>query len=188
VPQLDDDSSFPVALDPSSSKLAAPAVMIGAKVPGTIRLWNLDTGKREASIDAHAGWIQALAYSPDGELLASGGDDGLAKLWDAGGVLIRTLGGHTAEVWSIAFSSDGKRVLTGSADGTAILWDVSTGEQLAVIAAPPDGWLVITPSGVAGADGAESALFWQVGSIRLPGYVGWQRESARGSIGRIFGS
>ena len=79
----------------------------------------------------HSGSVNSVAYSPDGKLLASGGSDGVIKLWHVPtGSELRALSGHADAVRSVAFSPDGKVIASGSADQTIILWDALSGRQL----------------------------------------------------------
>lgn len=84
------------------------------------------------TLKGYPGRITSLAVSPDGQIIAAGGNAGMAILWDAeSGEKIGTLRGHTDTIWRIVFSSDGKKVATASFDKTARVWDVSEQRELA---------------------------------------------------------
>ncbi len=91
-------------------------------------------------LGAHGGGAWALAFAPDGQLLASGGGDGKVKLWD----LVKrqdraTLTGHTGAIAAVAFSPDSNTLATGGGfrDGLIRLWDVPTGKRRDVFGIPP---------------------------------------------------
>ncbi|MFS8779309.1 hypothetical protein [Synechococcus sp. W55.1] len=68
--------------------------------------------------------ITALAISPDGNLLAAGGDDGIIRLWDPhAGELLQTLAGHKGSIEALAISPDGTFLVSGGADKTVRVWD-----------------------------------------------------------------
>jgi WD40 repeat protein/uncharacterized protein YjbI with pentapeptide repeats/Mrp family chromosome partitioning ATPase len=80
---------------------------------------------------AHVGAVNTLAYSPDGHHIASGGDDGTLRLWDAAsGQCLRVMEGHKGAVNTLAFSPDGRHIASGGDDGTLRLWHATTGHYL----------------------------------------------------------
>jgi WD40 repeat protein len=79
----------------------------------------------------HQSWVWAVAWSPDGEQLATASADKTAKIWDlASEENLLTLSGHTDSVISVAWRQDGKQLATASADKTAKVWDAASGKVL----------------------------------------------------------
>ncbi|HYN62638.1 MAG TPA: hypothetical protein VET87_24315, partial [Rubrivivax sp.] len=85
--------------------------------------------RREDGQPEHFKWIDQVAFSADGDSLASAGRDGTARVWDLvnGQEVVRLP--HQAPVQSLAFSPDGAQLLTASSDGTARLWDLPSGRE-----------------------------------------------------------
>ena len=129
---------------------------VGNKEPLTLR----EQGGEQpglVSVSAKNDEQLALAFSPEGGRIVTGGTDGTAKIWDAAdGRLLRLLKGHTRPIRAVAFSYDGQQIVTGSGDATARLWDAATGGSLhslnghqspvTSVAFAPDGRKVITGS------------------------------------------
>jgi WD40 repeat protein/DNA-binding SARP family transcriptional activator len=109
----------------------------GTCVKGELILWDLATGTKVRRLDGHTGWVNGVAFSPDGTTALSASGDGTLILWDmATGQAIRRLEGHTSGVNCVAFSpyaetgTEGGTALSGAKDGTLILWDVAAGEAI----------------------------------------------------------
>lgn len=101
--------------------------------------------------------LTAAAFGRGGRLLATGGADGTARIWNAEtGALRHVLRGHVGRILAIAFSPRGALVATASTDGTARVWRASTGALVAPlvghgnyvvdVAFRPDGFAVATAS------------------------------------------
>jgi len=83
------------------------------------------------TLRGHAGPVHSVAFSPNDEYLASGGQDGTIKIWEVNtGRLLRTLRGHFGEVRSVDWSPNGQHLASGGDDLTARIWDAATGKQV----------------------------------------------------------
>ncbi|MFO1042796.1 MAG: protein kinase [Planctomycetaceae bacterium] len=94
-----------------------------------IRILDVATGKVVRTLPERA--PLRVAYSPDGTVLALGGDDGKVALIDPlTGKDVLSFTGHTRAITRLAFHPDGTRLVTGSFDESAKLWDTATGQEL----------------------------------------------------------
>ncbi|WPJ64533.1 hypothetical protein SMAC4_13811 [Sordaria macrospora] len=83
------------------------------------------------TLEGHSSYVRSVAFSPDGQRLASGSDDYTIKIWDpASGSCLQTLEGHSSYVGSVAFSPDGQWLASGSDDYTIKIWDPASGSCL----------------------------------------------------------
>jgi WD40 repeat protein len=91
-----------------------------------VKIWDLQSGQEALSLPGH----HCVAFSSDGQHLASGSQDGTVRVWEAQmGQEILALRGHTMLVNSIAFTVDGQSLASGDADGTVKVWDLAHGQE-----------------------------------------------------------
>ena len=123
---------------PSPVFLSNGKILACGSGDGKVRFYDLKTGKDLRAAFDHSG-LSALAVSPDGTMLASGGWDHFIGLHDAGtGNLIRSWQAHPEGMWSVAFSPDGKMIASGGSEGIVKLWDVQSGRLLDVLTGHTD--------------------------------------------------
>ncbi|MEQ8677369.1 MAG: protein kinase [Aggregatilineales bacterium] len=115
--------------------------------------------------------VWSVAFSPDGQRIASGSKDQSISVWDAtiGEAVFDPLVGHTGFVHSVAFSPDGSRIASASSDGSIMLWDANTGNPigLPLVGHGDEVWsLAFSPDGQLLASGAEDGqiILWDVAS------------------------
>ncbi|MCE9616478.1 MAG: WD40 repeat domain-containing protein [Lentisphaerae bacterium] len=144
-------------------------VTFTARAPGhlttnaTVLVWDSEISQHPSPdilwmSGGHMGEVNAVAFSPDGALLASAADDATIKLWQVpSGNLVRTLVGHGKDVRAIAFSPDGRQLVSASKDDSVRMWNVSDGRQAYIfgtsqpeartVAFSPDGKIVASAGG-----------------------------------------
>lgn len=92
----------------------------------TARIWEVETGRRVASLWGHEGDVYSAEFSPDNKLVVTASEDGSARVWEAAtGKKLMEMRGHTGPVYNATFSHDSDFVVTSSKDGTARMWDTS---------------------------------------------------------------
>ena len=108
---------------------AGGSIALSAGDDGTVRFWDVETGRETTRLTGHKGPVNSAALSVDGTFVLSGGADKTVCLWRvAKGTLVRTFEGHTDAVTSVAFYPLGGYVLSAGADGTVRIWEMATGK------------------------------------------------------------
>ncbi|MGH7968194.1 MAG: WD40 repeat domain-containing protein [Limisphaerales bacterium] len=154
----------------------------------TIRIWEVPSGRSVLTLHQPAGiggappsmgfpgQVFAVAFSPDGTLLASGGGDGVGAygelvLWDLKSKQLRQrlLRSGEQQVWSVAFTPDGKRLVSGLVNGRVNVFDVQTGTAVGQMEAGESlRSLAISPDGTTLATGTlESIRLWDLADNQL---------------------
>jgi Tol biopolymer transport system component/uncharacterized protein YgiM (DUF1202 family) len=135
-------------------------------------------------LTGHTGEVFAVAFAPNGQILATAGGDQTIRLWEPStGRDISVLRGHMGTIRALAFSPDSRLLASGSADTTIRLWDVTSGKELKSLTSRFGGIhaVVFSPDGDTLASGGSD------GTVRLWDWAtGKELKSMRSRFGIIF--
>ncbi|KIJ22911.1 hypothetical protein M422DRAFT_196540, partial [Sphaerobolus stellatus SS14] len=126
----------------------------------------------------HQGLVHSVAFSPDGNTIVSGSEDGTVRVWAAhtGKSLQEPLVGHQSWVTSVAYSPDGKNIASGSGDMSIRIWNMFTGQSLGK---PLEGHqhyvtsVVFSPDGTKIVSGSfdKTIRVWDISNGQSPGLL-----------------
>ena len=124
-----------IAISPDEKTLAVAGGTPGLN--GVATLFKIETGKKLRELAGHRDALYGIAFSPDGNQLATAGYDRIIQLWNpASGEKLRTLKGHNGAVYGIAFSPDGRVLGSAGGDSSVKLWNTSDGQRLDTFGQP----------------------------------------------------
>ncbi|KAF9391292.1 hypothetical protein BGX21_011278 [Mortierella sp. AD011] len=131
----------------------------------TVKLWDVETGNCTCTLQGHSNTVCSVAYSPNGDWIASGSYDQTVRLWDVEtGECVRILQGHVGNVNWVAYSPNGNQIASGH-DGTVRLWDVETSDVTHILQVR-GGRVSYSPNGDCIASGGQDKIvrLWDVES------------------------
>ncbi|KAJ7240820.1 WD40-repeat-containing domain protein [Mycena haematopus] len=158
-----------VAINPSGEWLA-----FGARKLGQLLVWEWQSESYILKQQGHFYDMNTLAYAPDGQTIATGGDDGKVKVWSThSGFCFVTFTEHTAPISSVAFAKHGSVLFSASLDGTVRAYDLVRYRNFRTFTSPSPvqfSALAVDPSGevvAAGSTDSFEVFMWSVQTGKL---------------------
>lgn len=163
---------------------AANRTLASGSDDGTLKLWDLDSGRLRFTLKGHKKNVCAVAFSPDTKMLATSSLDGTVKLWDADvGTELESSPDLGGAVTTLVFSPDGKLLAAEDPVLQAVkLWDVAKRQIRAVLQGPlpARGGMAFSPDGKALAAMGPTPSLWDAAtgevlrSLQTGHYIGFE--------------
>ena len=161
----------------------------------TVHVWDIPDRKLNLTLKGHTDKVNALAFTRDGKVLASGSDDGTIQLWDISiGLPTRSLPAGKTD--ALAFSTDGKILVSASSTDSIQLWDVTSGSQRTSLKSENGYITVLTFSTdgkiLASGDRYGTIQLWDIATDNMlatyKGHVNWIKALVFSSDGKTLAS
>ncbi|NJK39680.1 MAG: sugar-binding protein [Oscillatoriales cyanobacterium SM2_3_0] len=181
-------SGFGATFSPKGDLIASASAIEENNI---IRLWNPEKVTEFTQLPGQKEWVNSLAFSQDGQVIASGLEDGTIKLWQRNGKLIKTLTGHQGAITKVQFKPQDKNnpqpelLASASKDGTVKLWTL-TGKLLYTMDRHPsavteldfsaDGTRLVSASNTP--NGENLLLVWQLDGTQIASLKSDERFSS----------
>jgi serine/threonine protein kinase len=160
---------------------------LSSSLDGSLRLWEVVSGRELRRFARHAGAVAAVGLSPNGRYAVSGGADRTVRVWDVDTAWeLRSFTGHTEPVTAVAFMPDGHHVVSAGQDRTLRLWEIDGGQEtrrfvghraaVNALAVTPDGRRLLS----AGND--RTLRLWDVPSGQEIALLGGQSATEQGAL------
>ena len=183
IPLKQHIATFEHIVDRSRSQVKAIAFSPDDKQFATagvdVKLWEVQTRQEIATLE-HGGWVFALAFSPDGQFLATGDEAGQVNVWDVQRQqIVARFACDSTVVYAVQFSPDGKILVGAGYDGNIELWEVENWKSLgALTSSGTVSTISFSPdSKILASTGHASVNLWQVDSgekiATLTEHTGW---------------
>jgi hypothetical protein len=111
-------------------------ILASAGEDGRVRLWEMNEGRMVKEWNAHAGGVLSVRVTSDGRIVTAG-RDGVAKLWDAGGGLVRAFPAMGSIAMAATLDASLTRVVAADLAGNVAVWKAEDGAALGVLASNP---------------------------------------------------
>jgi WD40 repeat protein len=159
--------------------------IISVSFDGTLKVWDLATGKCKSTFEGHADAVRGVAVTPDDQTIVSASFDRTLKVWDlATGNCKSTFKGHAGPVLGVAVTSTGQTIVSASSDRTLKVWDLATGICKSTFKghAGPVWGVAVTPDGqtIVSASSDRTLKVWELAT-------GICKSTFKGHAGAVLG-